>query len=93
MTLPKYKEQLAFTVCCRKKKGAPAKVFKIYVNGAIDGFPEGEVVSICNSIPIFIHEAYVRGLNAALNKAMIDRWEENLHKQKASLPDSSPIDE
>lgn len=93
MKMPKYKEQLVFTVTI-SNEGYPDHDFKIYTNGAIDGFPKGEKVSVSNKIPVFIHEAFVRGENQALSAAMIDRWEEKMfHKEKSSLPDKNPITE
>ena len=92
MEMPKYKEQLAFVVTI-SNEGQPEHEFKIYTNGAIDGFPEGDNVSIRNRIPLFIHSAHVEGENTALSKAMIDRWEEKFHREKDLLPEKTPTDE
>lgn len=99
MSMPKYEEQLAFTVTI-SKEGQPDHEFKVYTNGAIDGFPkrEGTKVSISNKIGVFIHEAYVRGENIGRLSARFDILElvhkyGKDHDPKSSLPEKKPIDE
>ena len=72
MGMPKYEEQLAFTVTIPNVDGPDEHEFKIYTNGAIDGFPKGDKVSVSNRIQIFIHEAYVRGENIGRGAARLD---------------------
>lgn len=81
MGMPKYKEQLAFTVTI-SNEGKPDQEFKIYTNGAIDGFPDGDKVSVSNKIPIFIHEAHERGENIGRCKTMFDTSEFLHHYKK-----------
>ncbi len=73
MGMPKYEEQLAFTVII-SKEGQPDHEFKVYTNGATDGFPKGEgiKVSISNKIPVFIHKAYIQGENKARCSTWLD---------------------
>lgn len=97
MGMPKYKEQLAFTVTI-SKDGMPDHEFNIYINGAIDGFPEGEKISISNKIPVFIHESYVRGENigrcSALMDVLIAEADPSYdYKGKSLLPEKKPIGE
>jgi len=95
--MPKYKEQLAFVVTI-SNEGRPDHEFKIYINGAIDGFPEGEKVSISNKIPVFIHENYVRGENIGRYSALMDvllaeQDPSYNYKGKSLLPEKKPIGE
>ena len=95
MGMPKYEEQCAFIVTI-SNEGQPDHEFKVYTNGAIDGFPKGGKVSISNKIPVFIHESYVRGENigrAIAEFLNTDKMKELVanHKAKSSLPEKKPI--
>ncbi len=97
MGIPKYEEELSFMLTI-SNEGQIDQVFKVYKNGATDGFPKGDNISISNSIPLFIHEAYVRGetigrkIAEFLNTDEIKELVKN-HKEKSLLPEKDPIDE